>query len=65
MAFLGFRLNNEDEHLVAGVEAGGAFRLKAVHLAGGHDAFGLGADIHEDPISIGSDNYALDYLAAA
>ena len=65
LAFLRFRLDDEDEDLVAGVEAGGAFGLKAVHLLWRDDAFGLGADVYEDAVSIGTDDDAFDDLAAA
>ena len=43
----------------------GAFRLKAVHLLGRDDAFGFGADVYEDAVSIGADDDAFDDLAAA
>ena len=38
LSFRRFRLDDEDQHLVAGVQAGGALRLKAVHFVRGDDA---------------------------
>ena len=46
------------------LELGRAFGLQAVHFVRGDDAFGLGADVYEDPISVGADHGAFDDFAA-
>src|SRR5438105_2935424 len=59
------RLDDEDQDLVAEAKTGRAFRLKAVHFVWWDDAFGLGANINENSLSIGADDDAFDDLATA
>ena len=59
------RLDDEDEDFIADAETGRAFGLKAVHFVRRDDAFGLGADVYENRLSIAADDHAFDDLATA
>ena len=65
LAFGRLGLDDEDEDLVALVEPGRAFGLKAVHLVGRDYAFGLCSYINENPIAIGADDDPFDDFSAA
>ena len=59
------RLDDEDEDLVADTESRRPLGLEAVHFVRGDDAFGLGANVDENSLSIAADHDAFDDLAAA
>jgi hypothetical protein len=65
LPLLGLRLDDEDEDLVAAVEAGRALRLQAMHFVRRDNALRLCANIDEDPISVCADDYPLNDFAAA